>query len=63
MGVFYMFDNGKKTIGVFISQLNTDFQTSLSKGITERAKELDYNVMFLQTLVDMVMIYTMQVRF
>lgn len=46
MGVFYLFNNGRKTIGVFISQLKTDFQTTLSKGITERAKELDYNVMF-----------------
>jgi DNA-binding LacI/PurR family transcriptional regulator len=41
-----MFANGKRTVGVFISQLNDEFQDVLCKGITSRAKELDYNVAF-----------------
>jgi diguanylate cyclase (GGDEF)-like protein len=41
-----MFANGKRTVGVFISQLNDEFQDNLCKGITSRAKELDYNVAF-----------------
>ena len=41
-----MFDNGRKTIGVFVSELHSDFQTILSQGITERAKELNYNVLY-----------------
>lgn len=41
-----MFYNDKKTIGVFISQVNHEFQDLLSKGIMTRAKELDYNVAF-----------------
>ncbi len=31
-----MFANGKRTIGVFISQLNDEFQDNLCKGITSR---------------------------
>jgi diguanylate cyclase (GGDEF)-like protein len=38
--------NNKKTIGVFISHVNGDFQDALSKGIITKAKELDYNVAF-----------------
>lgn len=38
-----MFGNGKKTIGVFISQVNEEYQDILCKGIMTRAKELDYN--------------------
>lgn len=41
-----MFKNGRKTIGVFISQINTEFQDVLSRGISTRAKELDYNIAF-----------------
>lgn len=41
-----MLGNNKKTIGVFISQVNEEFQDSVSKGIITRAKELDYNVAF-----------------
>ena len=41
-----MLDNGRKTIGVFISQVNGEFQENVSKGISTRAKELDYNVAF-----------------
>lgn len=41
-----MFYNDKKTIGVFLSQVNHEFQDLLSKGIMTRAKELDYNVAF-----------------
>ncbi|MHB8129560.1 MAG: substrate-binding and GGDEF domain-containing protein [Mobilitalea sp.] len=39
-----MFQNGKKTIGVFIQQVNEEYQNLLCKGISKRAKELDYNV-------------------
>lgn len=41
-----MFFNGRKTIGVFISQVNAEFQERLSRGISIRAQELDYNVVF-----------------
>jgi diguanylate cyclase (GGDEF)-like protein len=41
-----MFGNKKKTIGVFISQVNDEFQEFLSRGIIMKAKELDYNVAF-----------------
>ncbi|CRZ35667.1 diguanylate cyclase (GGDEF)-like protein [Herbinix hemicellulosilytica] len=41
-----MFFNGRKTIGVFISQINGEFQERLSRGISLRARELDYNVAF-----------------
>lgn len=38
--------NGRKTIGVFISQINVEYQERLCKGIYSRAQELDYNVIF-----------------
>jgi len=41
-----VFFNGRKTIGVFISQINGEFQERLSRGISLRARELDYNVAF-----------------
>lgn len=41
-----MFFNGRKTIGVFISQVNGEFQESLSRGISIRAQQLGYNVAF-----------------
>lgn len=41
-----MFTNGRKTIGAFLSQINVDFQETLIRGISVRAKELDYNVAF-----------------
>ncbi|MDF2905681.1 MAG: hypothetical protein K0R34_1002 [Herbinix sp.] len=41
-----MFDNGRKTIGVFITQVHQEFQEILSKGICKRAEELGYNVAF-----------------
>lgn len=41
-----LFNNGRKTIGVLISQVNSDFQDVLSIGIMTRAKELNYNVAF-----------------
>jgi diguanylate cyclase (GGDEF)-like protein len=41
-----VFANGRKTIGVFVSQVNEEFQETLSKGISTRAKELNYNVAF-----------------
>lgn len=41
-----MFNNGRKTIAAFISQVTSDFQELLCKGITARATELDYNVIF-----------------
>jgi diguanylate cyclase (GGDEF)-like protein len=41
-----VFVNGRKTIGVFISQIYEEYQDTLSKGISVRAKELGYNVAF-----------------
>jgi diguanylate cyclase (GGDEF)-like protein len=41
-----MFENNRKTIGVFITQAHQEFQEVLSKGISKRAKELGYNVAF-----------------
>lgn len=41
-----MFHNGKKTIGVFVSLVYDEFQERLSRGISIRAQELDYNVAF-----------------
>jgi diguanylate cyclase (GGDEF)-like protein len=41
-----MFGNNKKTIGVFISQVNEEYQDNVSRGIMAKAKELDYNVAF-----------------
>lgn len=41
-----MFTNHRKTIGVFISQINIEYQERLCKGIVARAQELDYNVIF-----------------
>ncbi len=41
-----MLGSKRKTIGVFISQVNHEFQDNLSKGIITKAKELDYNVAF-----------------
>ena len=41
-----MFNNGRKTIGVFMSQVNAEFQEVLCKGISTRAIELNYNVAY-----------------
>jgi diguanylate cyclase (GGDEF)-like protein len=41
-----MFGNGRKTIGVFITQIHQEFQETLSRGISKRAAELGYNVAF-----------------
>lgn len=41
-----MFLNGRKTIGVFVSQVNGEFTEGLSRGISIRAQELNYNVAF-----------------
>lgn len=41
-----MFQNGRKTIGVFVSLVYDGFQALLSRGISLRAQELDYNVVF-----------------
>lgn len=41
-----MFFNGRKTIGVFISQVNGEFQEGLCRGISIRAQALNYNVAF-----------------
>ena len=46
-----MFFNNRKTIGVFISQVNYEFQERLSKGISIRAQELNYNVAFFTNFV------------
>jgi len=41
-----MFSNNRKTIGVFIEQVYAEFQQGVCKGISSRAKELNYNVAF-----------------
>ena len=41
-----MLGSKRKTIGVFLSQVNEDYQDILSRGIITKAKELDYNVAF-----------------
>jgi diguanylate cyclase (GGDEF)-like protein len=41
-----MFGNGRKTIGVFVTQVHQEFQETLSRGICIRAAELGYNVAF-----------------
>jgi len=41
-----VFGNNKKTIGVFVSEVNEEFQDTISKGIITKAKELDYNLAF-----------------
>lgn len=41
-----MIRNGRKTIGVFVSEIYEEYQNILSKGISIRAKELGYNVAF-----------------
>lgn len=46
IGGFKVLGNNKKTIGVFISHVKSDFQEALSKGIITKARELDYNVAF-----------------
>jgi diguanylate cyclase (GGDEF)-like protein len=45
-GGILVFGNDKKTIGVFISEVNNEFQDTISKGIITKAKELDYNLAF-----------------
>lgn len=39
-----MFHNGRKTIGVFIQQVNEEYQNLLCRGISKKAAELNYNV-------------------
>lgn len=41
-----MFGNGRKTIGVFATQVHQEYQENLSRGICRRAAELGYNVAF-----------------
>lgn len=41
-----MYDNGRKTIGVFVTQIYQEFQETLSRGIIDRAREYGYNVAF-----------------
>lgn len=41
-----MFQNAKKTIGVFVSLVYDEYQKHLSNGISIRAQELGYNVAF-----------------
>ncbi len=47
-----MFSNGRKTIGVFITQVQNEFQEILSKGICKRAMEIGYNVAFFTSFLD-----------
>lgn len=39
-----MFENGRKTIGVFVTQVHREFQDLLCRGICSRAYDLGYNV-------------------
>ncbi|HHT97507.1 MAG TPA: GGDEF domain-containing protein [Clostridiales bacterium] len=41
-----MIKNGRKTIGAFITNLDEDYPSLISRGIVSMAKELDYNVVF-----------------
>lgn len=41
-----MFHNGRKTIGVFVTQVHQEYQETLSRGICARASEIGYNVAF-----------------
>lgn len=41
-----MFGNKRKTIGVFIQQVNEEYQDAISRGIITKAQELGYNVAF-----------------
>ncbi len=41
-----MLGSKRKTIGVFLSQVNEDYQDILSRGIITKAKELNYNIAF-----------------
>ncbi len=41
-----MITNGRKTIGIFISQLLSEFPEALCKSISSRALELNYNAIF-----------------
>lgn len=41
-----MFKNGRKTIGVFVTQIHQEYQETISRGIGMRAWELGYNVAF-----------------
>ena len=43
---YRMFRNGRKTIGVFITQIHQEFQDTLMRGICLKSKELGYNVAF-----------------
>ena len=38
-----MIENGRKTIGVFISRMVDHFQKTLCYGIEKRCRELNYN--------------------
>ena len=41
-----MFFNNRKTIGIFISNINNEYQEFLCEGISRRAQELGYNAIF-----------------
>ncbi|MBB2181290.1 GGDEF domain-containing protein [Lachnospiraceae bacterium MD1] len=46
-----MFNNNRKTIGVFVSQIHQEFQVNLCKGISKRARELGYNVAYFANFI------------
>lgn len=46
-----MLSNGRKTIGVFITQIYQEFQDVLSRGICKRAKDYGYNVAFFTNFI------------
>lgn len=41
-----MINNGRKTIGVFITNVEEGYSSIICKGITSKAKELNYNILF-----------------
>ncbi|HKL78873.1 MAG TPA: GGDEF domain-containing protein [Mobilitalea sp.] len=46
-----MFENGRKTIGVFMALIYHEFQDILVKGICKQAVDLGYNVAFLTSFI------------
>ncbi len=46
-----MFSNGRKTIGVFVTQVHQEYQEIVSRGICMRAHQLGYNVAFFTTFL------------
>ena len=41
-----MYNNGRKTIAVFLAEINADYQERMSTALSEQALELGYNLAF-----------------